>query len=203
MKTKMIAIAGVALLTMALTQTVQALPLPPITGTINFQGGTVTLNGTGINDATAITAFGGSPVVNNNAGVQPTGSYAGTGGDAVTFAPGGFTFSPSLIPNPVNPLWTFSAGGLVYSFSLMTVQSAVSLGSLNLSGTGMAYIVGANAFTGNSPTAGSWTLSTTGTGPSIFGFVAGNNPVPDGGATLVLLGIALTGVSLLKKKLTA
>ena len=189
---------GAVLAVAAFTATVQAVP---ITGSINFQGGTATLNGSissGAGGATAITSFDGSPTVNNAANVGPTGSFAGTGGDAVTFISSGFTFSPSLSPNPVNPLWTFTANGVTYSFILESVESSIGVGpTLNLAGTGLFEITGGNTDYDN--TLANWTFSTTGTGPATFGFVAGNTAaeatVPDGGTTVILLGAALSGLA--------
>jgi hypothetical protein len=186
-------IAGVVAAFVAFSATVQA---TPITGTINFDGGTATLNGP-IGTATAITAFGGSTIVNNNFGVAPTGSFAGTGGTAVTFLLSGFTFSPGLSPNPVSPLWIFVLGGITYSFDLTSVVSSIGVGpSLNLAGNGIVHK------TGFTDTFATWTFSTTGSGPTIFGFVAGNK-APDGGTTVMLLGAGLSGLALLRKKLGA
>jgi hypothetical protein len=193
-------VVGAVVAFVAFTATVQAIP---ITGSINFQGGTATLNSPSVTTATAITAFGGAPTVATALGVAPTGSFTGTGGTAVTFVPTGFTFSPGLSPNPVNPLWSFVFGGNTYSFSLSSVTSSVGVGpSLNLAGAGTLSISG-GVFT---PTAATWTFSTTGTGPDTFGFVAGNTSVPtvpDGGMTVILLGIALSGLCLFRKKMMA
>jgi hypothetical protein len=189
------ALAAVTLITVGAT--VQAIP---ITGSVNFEGGTVHLNGP-LTSATAITAFGGSPVVNGNIGVAPTGAYAGTQGSAVTFG-SGFTFSPSASYVDAPPLWTFTYLGNVYSFDLQNVASSIGVGpSLNLAGTGVLSI------TGYANTPGSFTFASTGVGSGpdtfTFGFVAGNQAlggVPDGGSTALLLGGALTGVGLLRKK---
>src|SRR5580658_5011851 len=71
-----------------------------ITGSISFDGGSVLLNNT-LANATAIDSFGGATVVGDGAN-QPTGAYAGLAGTAVTMTSGGFTFSPSLSPSPIN-----------------------------------------------------------------------------------------------------
>jgi VPDSG-CTERM motif len=186
-------IAGAVATFVAFSATVQA---TPISGTINFDGGTATLNGP-IGTATAITAFGGSTVVNNNFGVAPTGNFAGTGGTAVTYVSSGFTFSPGLSPAVISPLWTFTLGLITYSFDLKSVTSSIGVGpSLNLAGTGTVHE------TGFTDTFATWTFSTTGSGPTIFGFVAGNK-APDGGTTVMLLGAGLSGLALLRKKLAA
>lgn len=194
MKNKWFLSGAVAAL-VAFSATVQAVP---IVGSINFQGGTATLNGP-VSSATAITAFGGSPSVNNNSGVAPTGSFAGTGNTPVTFVATGFQFSPSMNPSPV-ALWSFVFGGSTYAFSLTSVVSSVGVGpTLNLAGNGILSISGGTY----AATPGTWTFSTTGTGPATYGFVAGNTSVPDGGTTVMLLGAALSGLCLFRKKVMA
>ena len=172
----------------------------PITGTINFSGGTVTLNnptsggiGTGVGQVNTITAFGGTTVVNNDVGTTPTGSFTGTGGSAVTFVSTGFTFAPALSPAPVSPLWTFTSGGLTYQFTLsaITGSNIGAGGALNLAGTGIFHISG-GSFT---DTAGTFALTTVGTGPITLGFVAGDASVPDAGTTAILLGLGLTALA--------
>ena len=171
----------------------------PITGSLNFYGGTVHLNGS-LTTATAITSFGGAPIVSGNAGVAPTGVYAGSQGTAVTFG-SGFTFSPSSSYVDAPPLWTFTYLGTVFSFDLQSVVSSLGVGpALDLAGTGVL------SATGYSNTPGNFTFAATGVGSGpdtfSFGFVAGNSVigVPDGASTALLLGCALTGAGLLRKK---
>jgi hypothetical protein len=172
----------------------------PITGSINFEGGTVHLNGS-LSTATEILSFGGSTIVSGNPGVAPTGAYLNTQGSAVTMG-SGFTFSPSSSYVDSPPLWTFTYLGSVYSFDLQSVVSSVGVGpSLDIAGTGVL------SATGYANTPGNFTFAATGVGSGpdsfTFGFVAGNsaNGVPDGGYTAMLLGCALTGAGLFRKKL--
>jgi hypothetical protein len=122
------------------------------------------------------------------------GDYASVtpGTSVVTFP---FSFAGSVLtPAPLDPLWSFSDGGLDYSFVLDTVnieeQGRDSLNTpvLNLSGTGVARI------TGFDDTQGTWSLTAQGRRTmfsfSSSSFVSGG--VPDGGSTLLLLGSALT-----------
>jgi len=174
---KTLAMIAVAAAILGFSASVQA---NPINGSLNFTGGIMTYN------STAVTSFGGTTTVAGGA-VAPTGDYIGTQGATVTFVPGGFTFSPLGI---VNPLWTFSVGGVNYSFALNSVTSVTEVGgplpSLHVEGWGMLHIDG-----GFTDTTGFFSLSSTGTGSS-FGFVAANVAVPDGGNTLMLLGSALS-----------
>jgi hypothetical protein len=194
-------IGGAVAAFIAFSANVQA--IPSITGSINFENGTATLNATDPSAATAILSFGGTTIVNPALGVAPTGSYLGLGSTAVTGGEigtgvGGFTFSPSLSPTPINPLWSFVVGGITYDFILQTVTSSIGAGdTLDLGGTGLLQI------TGFQDTQGTWSFSTAGSGPTTFGFTAGNAAVPDGGTTVLLLGAALSGLGLLRKKLTA
>lgn len=180
----------IGILGLALSFTASAVP---INGSINFDGGTMTFN------STAVTSFGGTTVVNGAAGLAPTGSYTGTAGTTVTFQPGGFTFSPSY--SGTNPLWTFVFGGNTYSFALNSVTSSayvagggLTLPSLTVHGVGMLSISGGTY----SDTTGSFVLASAGSGPTTFGFTAGNVAVPDGGSTMMLLGSALSALGLMK-----
>lgn len=192
MKNKLTVLAGVAVTLMGVSWTVQAVP---ITGSLNFTGGTVTYN------ATAITAFGAGTTVNDAVGTLPTGSYLGTGGASVTFAPGGFTFAPTLSPNPVSPLWDFSVGGSDYSFALTGITAYSEAFGLSVSGFGTLSISGGTY----DPTPGIFTLTGTGSGSTI-GFTAMSavsDPVPDGGTTVLMLGLALVAIGLFPKKIAA
>jgi len=87
----------------------------------------------------------------------------------------------------VNPLWTLGWGGNTYSFRLddITVNQYTGTQRL-LEGNGMASI------TGYTDTPGHWALSTSGQGTSIS-FSSATN-VPDGGTSVVLLGMSLLGL---------
>jgi hypothetical protein len=174
----------------------------PIIGSINFEGGTVHLNGS-LTTATEIMSFGDTTIVSPNSGTLPTGDYAGTQNSVVTFG-SGFTFSPSSAYVDSPPLWTFTYLGNIYSFDMMSVVSSVGVGpSLDIAGTGMLSI------TGLTPTPGTFTFATTGVGSGLdtftFGFVAGNigAAVPDGANALVLFGVALSGLGIYGRKFVA
>jgi hypothetical protein len=156
----------------------------PINGSINFDG-TATVDTGNLATATAFTSIA-------NAFVDPgtqTGSYSAVPNfTAATF--NAFSFSASS----VTPLWTFTVGGITYSFSAtsISVMTPRTSSFLNLSGTGIASI------TGFTDTAGTFTVTDTGNGPTFtFGqgtIVAG---VPDSGTTamLIALGFAAVGFS--------
>jgi hypothetical protein len=201
MKNKWTILAWVAATLIGFSTTVQA---TSINGSINFTGGFITF------DSTTITFAGGSPIVDNTLGNQPLGDYANTGGSTVTWTgnnAGSFVYSPGL-SGLSNPLWTFTYNLDNYFFNLssITTSSYVSGGlpSVTVHGLGWLYIQDASNANLFDPTLGNFTLTSTGSGPTTFAFVAGNNTnVPDGGATVMLLGAALSAMALLRKKLMA
>ena len=128
-----------------------------------------------------------------------TGDYAGlAAATTATFTDlvGGSAFGVVGTTGPlaVDPLWTFVDGGLTYEFNLSTVISnAVVAGARVIEGSGTATI------TGFDPTPGYWQLSTSGRNATVsFSSVA---TVPDGGATVAFLGLALLGISVVRAKL--
>ena len=127
-----------------------------------------------------------------------TGDYAVVPG-GVSVVVNGFSFtgnntlSPSLTA-PVIPQWTFTYLGTTYSFDLTVLTSASSTsGSIAESGTGVAHINGQSVFA-------TWSLDGTGHG---FTFMASihTTALPDGGSAVALLGIALTGIEVLRRRL--
>lgn len=185
MRNKVILMTG-AVLVMAATMA-QAIP---ITGQINMSG-TAVLDNTLLGSATKATGFSAVTV-----GGGPTGSFVGTTGDTVGWT--AFGWNPAT--TPVTPLWTFFdvGTGWTYSFDLANLSIASQNNSfLNLLGTGTLKISGG----GYTDTAGYWsfTISNPGGGASAnFHFTFANAQtaaVPDGGMSVVLLGLALAGMA--------
>ena len=144
--------------------------------TINFTNPWHTLNGLGI--------YSGIPM-----GVSTTFtnfSFTGDGAGAVLSAP------------PIAPLWSFSSGGVDYSFDLQTLTNGHSeAGSMSFTGTGIAHA------TGFDDTAASWALQGAG---SNFSFVISTSTttaigVPEGGTTMALFGIGLAAILFLRRQL--
>jgi len=182
-----------------------------IVGGISFTGN-VTLNTGDAGTATAVTGWTGVagvglPVVQSSSGnfmaTAPAGSMA-------TFATPWVFNSTSDIP----VFWT--VGGFTFDLqnSHITAQNVTTGSGLNIN-EGAVTVTGAGFISGNGfdSTLGSWSFSTqdpavgtdTGTGAATFSFSASTGAippaVPDGGMTVMMLGAALTGLSLIKRKI--
>jgi len=175
----------------------------PITGTVRMSGN-VTLDSQNLASATTASfnnAGGGAGNVSSG-----TGAFAGTANAGVNFT--GFKFAPLASQStPVNPLWSFVSGGLTYTFALNNIsdEGVSSVGGnqfLIIDGTGTLNISGG----GFDATPANWSFTVTDTsggtsGSFIFGFAQSDTSTPDGGMTVMMLGVALTGLGLIKRKL--
>jgi VPDSG-CTERM motif len=154
-----------------------------ITGTITF-GGSVKMNGNA-NTANTVTAWLNTHVE------SASGDFASFVGvnDPATF------FAPWVFVNATPMLW--QAGG--FTFDLDAGATVIQGGGfLNISGTG--------TITGNGfdATRGTFTFTTQNPGSKgTFSFSAGTNAVPDGGSAVALLGIALAGIEVARRKIKA
>ena len=162
-----------------------------ISGEISFDG-TITFNTPDIASSTVITSFSNERV---SAGTQ-MGDYSSVPDNtAVTFAE---PINFASFVGPLNNFYTFTLGPTTYSFNLSTLSIVFQgPGFLNLYGTGTANI------TGFDPTPGFFRI-TAQEGINRFSFSASQgNPstVPDGGATVLLLGLALTAIGCARRKM--
>ena len=186
---KMIKFGGLAVVVLALAQSVQA---AFITGNIGFTG-RVTYDTGSAGNATQVATWI-NPAVN------------GTSGDFTTIANGtavSFAAPWSFVSGPVASFW--SVGG--YTFNLLSSGITSQGGTPGL--TGFVVINGTGTVSGNGfqTTALNWSFTSQDPGvtsnPLTFTFSAAGTSVPDGGATAALLGLALSGAALLKRKLMA
>jgi hypothetical protein len=186
MKNKLMIMAGAVAVMVSFTASVQALPL--VTGGISLAGG-VGLDTLNAQNANVLT-------FNNVDATGESGSFVGI---TPTFVPGsitmnGFTISPFV---SVLPLWYVTANNLdFFNLTALTLVDRSVNNALTLTGTGMIDLVG------YAPTPGIWTF-TANSGGGTFSFSSSNFAAPDGGATVMLLGAALTAMGLLRKKLAA
>ena len=152
-----------------------ASPGTPVT--VNFTNPWHTLNGLGI--------YSGIPM-----GVSATFTSFDFTGDDVGAA---------LSAPPIVPLWSFSFGGVDYSFDLHALTNGhTDAGSMSFTGTGIAHA------TGFAETAASWSLQGSGNN---FNFqiststTAAIGAVPEGGTTAALLGISVVALLILRRQL--
>jgi hypothetical protein len=182
---------------LVLAQTLQA---TQISGSIGFDGN-VTFNTSSSANATQVTAFSGTQVASD------TGTFASfiipIAGAAFTTATWNMNTSTAI-----NSFW--SAGG--FTFELLNSSITAQGGSPTPGGaTGYVAVSGTGIVSGNGFTATPmiWDFTSqdpqSGTGPAQWTFSASaNTPVgttPDRAITVMLLGFALSGVAMLKKKL--
>ena len=161
----------------------------PIDGYINFAGA-VRYDTNSLLTATRVTQWKNSTVL----GAATTGDFATHtfDGEAVTMART-WIFNPSTA---TPALWR--VGGFTFNLTSSTIVSQTAF-FLNITGTGT---VSGNGFT---PTPGQWSFTSTDSNGHIrsnFGFQS-ETTAPDGGATAALLGLALTGVEVLRRKFKA
>jgi VPDSG-CTERM motif len=164
-----------------------------IQGNINFAG-SVQFNTNSLATATQVSRWFD---IFNNAGfssVAPGGT-----GDFAGIAPGTqATMAQPWIFNPSTPtpgLW--SVGGFTFDLLSSTVVTQ-NAQFLSISGTG---IVSGNGF---DPTSMDWSFTTQSAGGRTrtnFSFSANGVVVPDGGSAVALLGLALVGIEVLRRKL--
>ena len=169
------------------------LPLPPVTslattiqGAITFSGG-CTLDTGNVNTAHSVSSWLNT-VVQSVSGDFDT--FLNPNDPATFFAP--WVFGPST---PTPGLWT--AGG--FTFDLLSSTIVVRGGGfLSVSGSGT---ISGNGF---DDAFGTWSFSTQNPSANgIFSFSAAGQAVPDGGSTVAVLGLALVGVEVLRRKLKA
>ena len=153
-----------------------------ITGGVSFGGSFLPTGGTGLSDATGVDILSDIAVVSCAISSSCQGSYAGvTGLVGATYHD--FTFAP--LGGGTTPLWTFTFGGLTYSFDLSSVHVVEQTASvLGLVGTGILHI------TGFADTPGQFSFSGDTSG-AVFAF-SSTASAPEPASTL-LLGLALLG----------
>jgi VPDSG-CTERM motif len=180
-----LAVLTIGLLTCGLfSQQVQA---TPINGNITFFG-TVSLDTGNVNNAHSVTAWHGLGGAGLPFVASADGDFTGLTGMTATYhAPWSFN------SGPISTFWT--VGGFTFDLlvSSITLQGG---GSIVVDGTGTINAPGFD------PTAGVWHFTTQGPkAQGVFSFSAATGAVPDGGSAVALLGLALTGIEVLRRRL--
>jgi hypothetical protein len=160
-------------------------PAVNITGELNLAG-SAQFDTTSLATATRVVSW-----VNPHVEAGSTGVFSGIPVNTlITMSP--WTFNPSTA---TPGLWSVAGFTFDLLSSTIVVQNAFAL---VITGNG---IVSGNGFT---PTAMQWGFATTSSGGArraIFSFSASGSAVPEGGTAVALLGIALIGIEVLRRKL--
>ena len=157
-----------------------------INGNINFAG-SVTFSTTSLLTANTVTSW-----INAHVEAGGTGDFAGIPMNTPVAMTAPWAFSPST---PTPGLW--SVGGFTFDLLSSTIVMRTA-SALVIEGTG---IVSGNGF---DPTAMDWSFTTQSSGGrtrTVFSFSANGVAVPDGGSAVALLGLALTGIEVLRRRL--
>jgi len=123
------------------------------------------------------------------------GTFLAVAPAAVVTMASPISLNPAVVP--AGYLWSVPAGADTFYFKLNNlITHDVSASSLTVYGTGWL-----TSHSGNfGPTMGSYTLTLNSLGGT-FTFSSSNGALPDGGTTAILLGAALSGLALLRRKL--
>lgn len=161
-----------------------------ITGSIGFDGGYTQVGGTSGDLPTATSMTINNPVIQTGSG---TGTFA-----TATLLNFASSVSVNTLTPPIGQLWSVLVGGVTYDFNVTSEAQVFSdKTAIDLQGNGV--ITDSLGDSAN----GTWQLNFGVSGDSFTwqGTSAAN--VPDGGMTAMLLGGALTGLGLLKRKFLA
>jgi hypothetical protein len=157
-------------------------------GTIDIQGNAVTQNaaGTAKDNLAVATQYVSITALVDASG--DTGAFAAIPNDTpVTFTP--FAFDATSVA----PLWSLTTGAGTYVYNTTSVAlDYQNAGFINLSGVGSVSLNG----TDNTP--GTWSLTDTiQAGTVTFSYVSTQKvpTVPEGGNTMLLVGLSLLGVA--------
>ena len=166
---------------------VQQAQAVPIRGVITFAGG-VTLDTDTVTTANQVTTW-----LDQNLAMptvqSASGSFSGLDGQTATFA-----FPWSFNSGPIAGFWT--VGGFTFNLIASSIVSQMGDGFLAVSGTGT---ISGNGF---AATFSNWLFTVQDDSSNgVFSFSGGSEAIPDSGATVALLGLALSGIEGIRRKL--
>lgn len=163
-----------------------AIPLP-LNGNITISGA-ATMNNANLSLANAVTAWSNTRVESADGDFLP---FVAANDPVLLTAP--WIFNPSTA---TPALW--SVDGFSFDLSAVTSVIHITVGAFKfLTVTG----IGAASGHGFGPSPGTWSFSTqTPSAAGKFSFSAATQ-VPDGGLTVMLLGLALSGFGIMRRKL--
>jgi hypothetical protein len=198
MKNNSIKLAAAVAALLGVGTVAQATPITShidISGTVTLTGGSTLATATGLSLGSGVTISAD----------DTSYSKVPSGTAVTTWSP--LVWSPTANV-PINPLWSFTYGLWTYSFDAtsITVDEQTS-DQLELSIGGFANITGfLSPYAPNARASGLLIINdTSDSGVYTFNFYDPSSiaPVPDGGTTVGLLGMALSGIALLRRKLFA
>jgi hypothetical protein len=197
MKNNIIKYLAAAALAVGIVGTVQAIP---IVGSVGFNGSFTNLDGAIKGDLTTALHLGIiNPVVTPG---TATFDFSGAGAPVTFATPIGV--NGSLLPM-IGQLWSVTVGPKTFTMTVSTEAETLDTAiQLNLAGTGIMHdtSVGAGKL---DDTAGVWQIGfgVSGTPPtaSFTWQSTASATLPDGGTTVMLLGAALSGLAMLRRKL--
>ena len=192
MKNKYLIMTAAVATFIGLSATVQAIP---ISGNVTFFGNATLNSGSTVVGATEVTGWSSTVVTASSGNLFATPFTT-----AVAFT------APWTFGTGQPALWSYvGADGDTFTFNLISSTLATivtgSPSTLSVTGSGTISATGPVAL---DITVGTWAFSTQ--DPSVsgtFSFSAASGTVPDGGTTVMLLGSALVGLGLIKRKLSA
>jgi hypothetical protein len=192
MKNKLIIMTAAVATFIGFSATLQAIP---ISGNVTFFGNATLDSGSSVVGATKVTGWSSTVVTASSGNLFATPFLT-----AATFT------APWTFGTGQTALWSFvGANGDTFTFNLLSSTLATivpgSPSTLTVTGAGTISATGPVAL---DSTAGTWAFSTQ--DPSVngtFSFSAASGTVPDGGTTVMLLGGALVGLGLLRKRVLA
>jgi len=187
MKNKLTMMAAAVAALVSVASVVQA---TPIVGSIGFTGTYTQVGGSPGNLSTATSMNINLPVTI----ASQTGAFL-TATTPTFLSPIGVNANVGTLVGAT--LWTVKVGSATYSLVVGSAsQPYTSSSQLNLAGNGTLE-------DGNSAdnTAGTWQLGFGVSGQSFTWQATSTNNVPDGGMTVMLLGAALSGLCLIKRKM--
>jgi hypothetical protein len=194
---KLIKILGLSLATAGLMSlTASAVP---ITGSIGFTG-TYTQNG------------GTLGILNTATSMSITGVGVDTSSGSLAGATAPLSFITPIDVNPNGPLpaltgatlWSVTVGGEVFTFTINSATQVYSDASqINIQGSGIMNDSGAAIGLDLEATAGTFQLGFGRSGTAFTWQSTSAANVPDGGTTVILLGAALAGLTLVRRRFSA
>jgi hypothetical protein len=191
MKNKLTIMAGAVAVLISFSPLVQAVP---IVGSIGFTGTYTQVGGTSGNLGTATDMTINTVAIS---GPATTGVLVGA---SLT------SFSSPIYVNGNSPtlvgaqLWSVLVGAITYTFTVGSESQTLGAGNTTLTLAG-AGTLGDGTVADN--TSGTWTLGFGVSGAAFTWNATTANNVPDGGMTVMLLGAALYGLFMFRKKVMA